>query len=94
MSDETEMTTRARNRATSKTENDPNLHDIQLNAAAISSTYKKSAESMGEDATTTKPEEPVSRPKATEVSKPRSKASSEQKKNPTDPASNQSITRL
>jgi hypothetical protein len=43
--------------------NDPHLHPAQLvTPADVSGTYKKSPESMGEYATTTKPEEPTSRP--------------------------------
>ena len=43
--------------------NDPHLHPMQLlTPADVSGTYKKSPESMGEYATTTKPEEPTSRP--------------------------------
>ncbi|CAF0939437.1 unnamed protein product [Adineta steineri] len=70
--------------------NDPNLHHIPLTVADFGGTYTKSPEYMGEYATTTKPEEPSSRPDVRDIFNKQSDDVSEQQ----DDGSTESITRL
>ncbi|CAF3624212.1 unnamed protein product [Adineta steineri] len=70
--------------------NDPNLHHLPLTVADFGGTYTKSPEYMGEYATTTKPEEPSSRPDVRDIFNKQSEDVSEQQ----DDGSTESITRL
>ncbi|UJR21456.1 hypothetical protein I4U23_024541 [Adineta vaga] len=75
--------------------NDPHLHNISITGADISGTYHKSPESMGEYATTTKPEESFLRPDVRDLFNKRSLNGSEtQDDNDDNTDADESITRL
>lgn len=76
--------------AGSKHGNDPHLHNLPITGADISGAYQKSPESMGEYATTTKPEEQFPRPDVRDLFKRRSQDAFE----PQDDDPNESVTRL
>ncbi|CAF1101213.1 unnamed protein product [Adineta ricciae] len=74
----------------SKHGNDPHLHNLPITGEDISGTYQKSPESMGEYATTTKPEEQSSRPDVRVLFKKRSQNTLEHQDDDPD----ESVTRL
>jgi hypothetical protein len=78
------------NEQTSSNITDPNLHSTPLTSANYSGAYQKSHEYLGDYATTTKPEEHVSRPNIRDLFK----NSDEKQEKDTDTTSNESTTHL
>lgn len=73
---------------------DPHLHSTPLTSANFSGAYQKSSEYMGEYATTTKPEENISRPHVRDLFNNSTKKPDEKQDNDTDTAVNDSTTHL
>jgi hypothetical protein len=74
--------------------NDPNLHPGPLTSASFSGTYNKSSEYIGDYATTTKPEEHLSRPHMRDIFNNPSQIPDEKQENDTGTASDESTTHL
>ncbi|CAF3753833.1 unnamed protein product [Rotaria magnacalcarata] len=84
----------ANNAQTFSNRNDPNLHPGPLTSANFSGAYNKSPEYMGEFATTTKPEEHLSRPHIRDFFNNQLRPSDETQENNAEAAANDGVTRL
>ncbi len=73
---------------------DPHLHSIPLTSANFMGAYQKSPEYLGDYATTTKPEETVSRPHVRDLFSNPSRISDENQENDIETAPEDSTTRL
>lgn len=93
-SDDIELTTQSSPKQISRKRNDPNIHPTNITAKDVSSSYQKSPEYMGQLATTTKPEENTSRPKASELFDQQSKTTTSEQKNNNNLPAELNATRL